>query len=177
MNRTFTIVDKNNNIQKNATAIIKFSLENKDYLIYCIDENEENRQVFVSRLILNSEGKYFIENILPEEKSKLSDIVYNILILTPTNYKKGENPDTLLNSLIEKFKINILSINNNSIKNILFEVVDENLLNKTNGIVQGMSGSPIVQNGKLVGAVTHVVLDNPAKGYGILIENMLKETD
>ena len=81
------------------------------------------------------------------------------------------------NSLIEKFKINILSINNNSIKNILFEVVDENLLNKTNGIVQGMSGSPIVQNGKLVGAVTHVVLDNPAKGYGILIENMLKETD
>ena len=40
-----------------------------------------------------------------------------------------------------------------------------------------MSGSPIVQNGKLVGAVTHVVLDNPAKGYGILIENMLKETD
>ena len=40
MNRTFTIVDKNNNIQKNATAIIKFSLENKDYLIYCVDENE-----------------------------------------------------------------------------------------------------------------------------------------
>lgn len=107
MNRTFTIVDKNNNIQKNATAIIKFSLENKDYLIYCVDENEENRQVFVSRLILNSEGKYFIENILPEEKSKLSDIVYNILILTPTNYKKGENSDTLLNNLTEKFKISL----------------------------------------------------------------------
>jgi stage IV sporulation protein B len=45
----------------------------------------------------------------------------------------------------------------------------------TNGIVQGMSGSPILQNGKFVGAVTHVFIDNPTKGYGIFAETMLKE--
>ncbi|UKI27010.1 MAG: hypothetical protein L6V91_10000 [Bacilli bacterium] len=53
---------------------------------------------------MNTEGKYFIETIAPEEKAKLSDIVYNIIILTPTNYKKGENATTLLNNLKEKFK-------------------------------------------------------------------------
>ena len=78
----------------------------------------------------------------------------------------------------QDFEINILNIDkNHETKNILFEVTDETLLNKGNGIVQGMSGSPIVQNGKLVGAVTHVVVDDPHKGYGILITNMLKESE
>ena len=78
----------------------------------------------------------------------------------------------------EEFEINILSINKNSnTKNILFEVTDKKLLENGNGIVQGMSGSPIIQNEKLVGAVTHVVVDNPHKGYGILIKNMLKESE
>ena len=62
-------------------------------------------------------------------------------------------------------------------KDILFEVLDEKLLSLTNGIIQGMSGSPIVQNDKLIGAVNYVVIDNPHKGYGILIENMLKEIE
>ena len=52
-------------------------------------------------------------------------------------------------------------------------VTDEQLLSKTGGIVQGMSGSPILQNGKLVGAVTHVLVNDPTRGYGIFIENML----
>ena len=52
-------------------------------------------------------------------------------------------------------------------------VTDEELLAATGGIVQGMSGSPIVQNGKLVGAVTHVLVDDPTKGYGIFAETML----
>lgn len=78
----------------------------------------------------------------------------------------------------EEFDINILSIDkNHKTKNILFEVTDNTLLTKGNGIVQGMSGSPIIQNNKLVGAVTHVVVDNPHKGYGILITNMLKESE
>ncbi len=55
------------------------------------------------------------------------------------------------------------------------KVVDEELLEKTGGIVQGMSGAPIVQNGKLIGCVTHVLLDNPQIGYGAFIENMIKE--
>ena len=50
---------------------------------------------------------------------------------------------------------------------------DEKLLDKTGGIVQGMSGSPIVQNGKLIGAVTHVFINDPARGYGIGIDKML----
>ena len=54
------------------------------------------------------------------------------------------------------------------------EVTDEELLKETRGIVQGMSGSPILQNGRLIGAVTHVFVNNPTKGYGIFIENMLK---
>ena len=58
-------------------------------------------------------------------------------------------------------------------RNIQLKVTDPRLLNATGGIVQGMSGSPIVQNGKLVGAVTHVLIQDPEQGYGILIENML----
>lgn len=56
---------------------------------------------------------------------------------------------------------------------ILFEITDEELLEKTGGVVQGMSGSPIIQNGKLIGAVTHVLVNDPTRGYGIFIENML----
>lgn len=77
---------------------------------------------------------------------------------------------------IDKFKINIKSINETSaIKNIVFEITDENLINKTGGIVQGMSGSPIIQNNKLIGTVTHVIIDNPLTGYGIFITTMLEE--
>jgi stage IV sporulation protein B len=54
-------------------------------------------------------------------------------------------------------------------------VTDEKLLSLTGGIVQGMSGSPILQDGKLVGAVTHVLINDPTRGYGILIERMLEE--
>ena len=58
-------------------------------------------------------------------------------------------------------------------RNLLLRVTDEELLAQTGGVVQGMSGSAIVQNGRLVGAVTHVLLDDPSRGYGIFIENML----
>ena len=59
-------------------------------------------------------------------------------------------------------------------KNLVIEITDNELLEKTGGIVQGMSGSPIIQNGKLIGAVTHVLVDDPTKGYGIFAENMLE---
>ncbi len=58
-------------------------------------------------------------------------------------------------------------------RNMLLKITDPDLLDLTGGIVQGMSGSPIVQNGKLVGAVTHVLVNDPTMGYGIFIENML----
>ena len=59
-------------------------------------------------------------------------------------------------------------------QNMVVTITDEELLSKTGGIVQGMSGSPILQNGKLIGAVTHVLVDDPTKGYGIFAENMLE---
>lgn len=107
MNKKIIVQDKNNNIQKEADTIIKFNFENKDYLIYSIEENEENRQIFVSKLILNSEGKYFIDNILPEEKGKLNNIVYNIVILTPTEAKKGIDGLLLINGLTDKFSVKL----------------------------------------------------------------------
>ena len=60
-----------------------------------------------------------------------------------------------------------------STRNLLLRVTDQRLLDATGGIVQGMSGSPILQNGRIVGAVTHVLLNDPTQGYGILMENML----
>ena len=80
------------------------------------------------------------------------------------------------NNEVKEYKVKIININKTSnIKNILFEITDEELLNKTGGVVQGMSGSPIIQNNKIVGAVTHVIVNEPKKGYGIFITTMLKE--
>ncbi len=59
-------------------------------------------------------------------------------------------------------------------KNFILRITDPTLLSQTGGIVQGMSGSPIIQNGKLIGAVTHVLVNDPTRGYGIFIENMLE---
>lgn len=82
------------------------------------------------------------------------------------------------NDKVEEFSINILKIYpNDKTKNILFEITDKTLLSKTGGVVQGMSGSPIVQNNKLIGAINYVIVDDTHKGYGIFITNMLKETD
>ena len=64
--------------------------------------------------------------------------------------------------------------NDNINKGIKFVVTDEKLLEITNGIVQGMSGSPIIQENKLIGAVTHVFVNDSTKGYGIFIEKMLE---
>ena len=71
---------------------------------------------------------------------------------------------------IEKIDYN----SNESSKNMVIHITDEELLSKTGGIVQGMSGSPIIQNGKLIGAVTHVFVNDPTKGYGIFCENMIR---
>lgn len=65
--------------------------------------------------------------------------------------------------------------NGNINKGISFTVTDEALLESTGGIIQGMSGSPIIQNGGVIGAVTHVLVNDPAKGYGIFIEDMLEQ--
>ena len=97
---------------------------------------------------------------------------------SPEELKEGKAVirTTLSGNEISEYEIEIEKIYHNSgnIKNFLIKVTDERLLEQTGGIVQGMSGSPIIQNGKLVGAVTHVLVNEPNHGYGIFIQNMLK---
>ena len=77
----------------------------------------------------------------------------------------------------KRYEIEIVKVdkNNRENKNYVIKITDDELIAETGGIVQGMSGSPIMQEGKLVGAVTHVFLNDPTRGYGIDIEQMLCE--
>ena len=83
---------------------------------------------------------------------------------------------TIENGTVREYSVEILKIypnSNHTGRNMLLRVTDPTLLSTTGGIVQGMSGSPIIQDGKLIGAVTHVLVNDPTTGYGIFIENML----
>ena len=77
----------------------------------------------------------------------------------------------------QEYKIEISGIDKSATgaKCFCIKVTDKSLIEKTGGIVQGMSGSPIIQNGKIIGAVTHVMINDPTVGYGIFIENMLSQ--
>lgn len=85
---------------------------------------------------------------------------------------------TLSDDEVERFDIEIekISDDSDSNKNMIIHVTDESLLSASGGIIQGMSGSPIIQDDKLVGAVTHVLVNNPERGYGIFAETMLEES-
>ena len=80
---------------------------------------------------------------------------------------------------VGEFKVEIIKLctENQDTRDLMLRVTDPKLLAATGGIVQGMSGSPIIQDGKLVGAVTHVLVNDPATGYGIFAENMLRIAD
>ena len=81
---------------------------------------------------------------------------------------------------VQEYSVEILKIypeNRADCRNFLIKVTDPALLKTTGGIVQGMSGSPIIQDGRLIGAVTHVLVNDPTTGYGIFIENMLNAAD
>ncbi len=82
---------------------------------------------------------------------------------------------TLDNNVKKEYEIQIEEIigKDRDTKNFILRITDPELLEKTGGIIQGMSGSPILQDGKLIGAVTHVLVGDPTRGYGIFIENMI----
>ena len=91
-------------------------------------------------------------------------------------------PATILSTIdgegVKEYTCEIQRINrqkNKAVKGLILHVTDERLLSTTGGIVQGMSGSPILQNGKIIGAVTHVFIHDPTRGYGVFIEWMLEE--
>lgn len=104
----------------------------------------------------------------------------------PVAFAQQVNPGpaeilTVINgNKIERFSVEIARVNPQRLtngKNLIINITDPKLVNLTGGIIQGMSGSPIIQNGYLVGAVTHVLVNEPTRGYGILAEWMLMETD
>lgn len=88
---------------------------------------------------------------------------------------KAEIYSTVNSDIINKYDISIVKVDytGKENRNFVIKIDDSNLLDASGGIVQGMSGSPIVQNGKLIGAVTHVFVNDPARGYGIAIDKML----
>lgn len=104
--------------------------------------------------------------------------LYKVASIDEIKTGKAQIMTVLNDTEVKTYDINILKLSKNSkTKNILFEITDEELLQKTGGIIQGMSGSPIIQGENIIGAVTHVVVDNPTKGYGIFITNMLEEAE
>lgn len=124
----------------------------------------------IGRLYFNTEkGIYGVLNNYDKNAESLP-------VATGKEIKKGKAQivSTVDGNGKQYYDIEILKVSeNDKSKNMVIKVTDKELIEKTGGIVQGMSGSPIVQNGRLVGAVTHVLVGDPTKGYGIFIENML----
>ncbi|HHV96655.1 MAG TPA: SpoIVB peptidase [Clostridiaceae bacterium] len=106
-------------------------------------------------------GRYYPIAVKTEVKEGPASILANI------------KDDEVVEYSIEIQKVSLKPENGS--KGMVIKITDEKLLNETGGIVQGMSGSPIIQNGKIVGAVTHVLINDPTRGYGIFIENMIKK--
>lgn len=153
---------------------------------------------FVKGIERSAEGKVGSKNALIRYNDKLGTIIKN----TPVGLF-GKYTDTLPNKdLMEvaqfeeiglgeayiytnidgnetkTYKINITDINKSKINNsksLSFKIEDDELINSTGGVVQGMSGSPIIQNNKIIGAVTHVVVSSPNEGYGVFIRTMLEK--
>ena len=105
------------------------------------------------------------------------DNLYKVAVYEDIKLGEAKIITVIEGTLKKEYSINILKVNNDKTdnKNILFEITDSNLINKTGGIVQGMRGSPIIQGNNIIGAVTNVVVNNPKRGYGILITTMLEE--
>ena len=105
-------------------------------------------------------------------------------IETATRFEVKEGPASMLCDIdgkgVLEYSVEITKVSKSlqeNNKGMVITVTDKNLIEKTGGIVQGMSGSPLIQNGKLIGAVTHVFVNDPTRGYGIFIENMLAEAE
>ncbi|MFZ5966279.1 MAG: SpoIVB peptidase [Bacillota bacterium] len=113
---------------------------------------------------------------------KLNNPVYPEPLEIAFQNQIHEGPATILttieNNKIEEYEVYIQKVNRQktpSTKSMIIKITDKRLLSKSGGIVQGMSGSPIIQDGKLIGAVTHVFVHDPTKGYGLFIEWMIQE--
>ncbi len=107
--------------------------------------------------------------------NKFNPLEYVKIAVGNAKIGKAEIVSTVEGQNTNKYSIEIIKIDNRvgNTKNLVIKITDKQLLDYTGGILQGMSGSPIIQDGKLIGAVTHVFINDPSRGYGILIDNML----
>lgn len=112
----------------------------------------------------NLSNNFNCAKLIKIEKASVDEVTIGSAYIYSTVY--GKEP--------KSYKISIVKVdkNNKDNRNFVIKIEDKELLEKTGGIVQGMSGSPIVQNGKLIGAVTHVFVNDPTRGYGIAIDKM-----
>lgn len=158
--------------QAEITNIKKGSAGSPGEIVGMIDYREENLKGSIVKNTKNGIFGVFFQEQQEEDqipvalKQEVKEGAAQII-----SYVSGER---------EEYDIQITSVdkgNNEKLKGMTIKVTDEKLKKLTNGIVQGMSGSPIIQDGKLVGAVTHVFVSDPTKGYGIFIENMLDEAE
>ena len=129
----------------------------------------------VGAIYKNSEVGVF--GALAEIPDSIKGKTYSIGLKSDLKEGRATILCTLDDNVRREYTVEISNINRNADGNKCFsiKITDERLINATGGIVQGMSGSPIIQNGKLVGAVTHVLVNDPTTGYGIFIENMLRQ--
>lgn len=130
---------------------------------------------------INKNSKFGIYGTVGNLSSLSIDTSRKMEVATRDEIKNGKA--TILcnldNNRVEEYEIEIEKINkenNYDNKSMQIKVTDERLLEKTGGIIQGMSGSPIIQNGKFVGAVTHVLVNNPKEGYAVFGDIMLKQS-
>ncbi|MBR6792954.1 MAG: SpoIVB peptidase [Clostridia bacterium] len=111
--------------------------------------------------------------------TEFSGVSYPVALKNEIQVGEAQILSTVRGSTPKAYTVQITKINNNlsENRNLCIQVTDAELLAATGGIVQGMSGSPILQDGKLIGAVTHVLISDPTAGYGIFIENMLSAAE
>lgn len=147
-------------ISKSSEGVVGEKIADTSTLIYLGDVTKANEYGVYGVFQYLPDDVYLIDTASKEEVH-----VGNAQILTQLD----NNSAVLYDIYIEEVK----NQRNIDIKGLKFRVTNQELLTKAGGIVQGMSGSPIIQDGKLVGAVTHVLVNDPTRGYGIFIENML----
>ena len=130
---------------------------------------------------INKNSKFGIYGKVDNLSSLEIDASKEMEVATREEIKKGKATIlcSLDNKTVEEYEIEIEKIykeNNYDNKSMQIKVTDQKLIEKTGGIIQGMSGSPIIQNGKFIGAVTHVLVNNPQEGYAVFGDIMLKQS-
>lgn len=160
-------INSGNIFKSKVTGVNKSSVGNVGELLASINQNEILGNVYAN----TDYGIFGYYETCPDKDALI------VASQKEASLGKAYIYTTLDNNGVEKYEIDITSLlkqDKISTKGISFKITDKELLNKTGGIVQGMSGSPIIQDNKIIGAVTHVLIDNVKKGYGIYIEYMLQ---